>query len=86
MTWRHSLAPLRERNFRVSFGARFINMMGNAMASVALAFAVLGTTDDDPAALGYVWAAHTVPMVVLLLVGWGHRRPGSGSGVGARCC
>ena len=33
------------------------------MASVALAFAVLEIT-DDPAALGYVLAAHTVPMVV----------------------
>ncbi|WP_340540477.1 MFS transporter [Nocardioides sp. GXZ039] len=69
MTWRESLAPLRERNFRFYFGARFVNTLGNAMASVALAFAVLEVTDDDPAALGYVLAAHTIPMVVLLL--WG---------------
>ena len=44
-------------------------MMGNAMASVALAFAVLKITDDDPAALGLVLAAHSIPMVLLLL--WG---------------
>ena len=69
MTWRDSLAPLRERNFRFYFASRFVNTMGNAMASVALAFAVLEVTDDDPAALGLVLAAHTVPMVVLLL--WG---------------
>lgn len=43
-------------------------MTGIFMASVALAFAVLGIS-DDPAALGYVLAAHTVPMVVFLLCG-----------------
>jgi MFS family permease len=64
-----SLAPLRERNFRFYYASRVVNMLGNAMASVALAFAVLEISDDDPAALGYVLAAHTVPMVVLLL--WG---------------
>ncbi len=69
MTWAESLAPLRERNFRFYYASRVVNMLGNAMASVALAFAVLQITDDDPAALGYVLAAHTVPMVVLLL--WG---------------
>ncbi|CAN5707687.1 MFS transporter [soil metagenome] len=69
MTWAESLAPLRERNFRFYYGSRVVNMMGNAMASVALAFAVLKITDDDPAALGFVLAAHSIPMVVLLL--WG---------------
>jgi MFS family permease len=69
MTWRESLAPLRQRNFRFYFAARFANTAGNAMASVALAFAVLEVTDDDPAALGFVLAAHSIPMVVLLL--WG---------------
>lgn len=68
MTWAHSLAPLRERNFRFYFASRTINMLGTMMASVALAFAVLEIT-DDPAALGQVLAAHTVPMVALLL--WG---------------
>lgn len=69
MTWAESLAPLRERNFRFYYASRFVNMMGNAMASVALAFAVLKITDDDPAALGFVLAAHSIPMVLLLL--WG---------------
>jgi len=63
-----SFRPLRHRNFRLYFASRTVNMLGNAMASVALAFAVLEIT-DDAAALGYVLAAHTVPMVVLLL--WG---------------
>ena len=69
MTWSASLAPLREPNFRYYFLSRLVNMIGNAMASLALAFAVLQVTDDDPAAVGYVLAAHTVPMVLLLL--WG---------------
>lgn len=69
MTWADSLAPLRERNFRFYFGSRFVNLLGSSMASVALAFAVLEVTDDDARALGYVLAAHSVPMVVLLL--WG---------------
>jgi MFS family permease len=38
------------------------------MANIALAFAVLDI-EDSPAALGQVLAAHTIPMVVLLL--WG---------------
>ena len=68
MTWRESLAPLRERNFRFYFAARSINLFGTMMSHVALAFAVLEIT-DDPAALGQVLAAHTIPMVLLLL--WG---------------
>lgn len=69
MTWRDSFGPLRERNFRWYFASRTVNTLGTTMASVALAFAVLHVTDDDPAALGKVLAAHTVPMIVLLL--WG---------------
>ncbi len=68
MTWRDSVQPLRERNFRWYFASRFVNTLGNMMASVALAFAVLEIT-DSPTALGQVLAAHTIPMVVFLL--WG---------------
>ncbi len=67
-TWGDAVAPLRERNFRFYFAARTANLLGSMMASIALAFAVLEIT-DDPAALGQVLAAHTIPMVVLLL--WG---------------
>lgn len=68
LTTRASLAPLRSRDFRFYYASTVVNLVGTSMASVALAFAVLAIT-DDPAALGYVLAAHTVPMVVLLL--WG---------------
>ena len=68
MKWKDSVAPLRERNFRWYFASRFVNTLGNMMASVALAFAVLEIT-DSATVLGWVLAAHTVPMVVFLL--WG---------------
>jgi MFS family permease len=66
--WTDSVAPLRERNFRWYFGSRFVNTLGNMMAGVALAFAVLEIT-DSATALGQVLAAATIPTVVFLL--WG---------------
>lgn len=45
-----------------------MNLVGNMMAPVALAFAVLDTT-GSPLALGVVLAARTVPLLVLLLAG-----------------
>jgi len=68
VTWKDSAAPLRERNFRWYFASRFVNTLGNMMAGVALAFAVLEIS-DSATALGWVLAAHTAPMVVFLL--WG---------------
>ena len=68
MSWQSSLSPLRERNFRWYFFSRFVNTLGNTMAGVALAFAVLNIT-DSATALGQVLAARTIPMVLFLL--WG---------------
>lgn len=68
MTWRDSLAPLREHNFRWYAVARLVNLVGSTMGSVALAFAVLEVS-GSPTALGTVLAAHSVPMLVFLLVG-----------------
>lgn len=68
MTWKDSVAPLRERNFAWYYGSRFVNTLGGMMANIALAFAVLDIT-DSPAALGQVLAAHTIPMVLFLLFG-----------------
>ncbi|SEC81936.1 Predicted arabinose efflux permease, MFS family [Nocardioides exalbidus] len=68
MTWADAIAPLRNRNFAWYFASRFVNTLGNMMASIALAFAVLDIT-DSPTALGQVLAAHTIPMVALLLYG-----------------
>lgn len=67
-SWADALQPLRERNFAWYFGSRFVNTLGNMMANIALTFAVLDIT-DSAAALGQVLAAHTIPMILLLL--WG---------------
>jgi len=66
VTWAAAVAPLRNRNFAWYFASRVVNTFGNMMAAVALAFAVLDIT-DSPTALGQVLAAHTIPMVALLL-------------------
>ena len=68
MSWSGSFAPLREQNFRWYFLSRAVNLAGGTMASVALAFAVLEVS-HSPSALGSVLAAHSIPMVVFLLVG-----------------
>lgn len=68
MTWAAAISPLRNRNFAWYFASRFVNTLGNMMASIALAFAVLDIT-DSPTALGQVLAAHTIPMIALLLYG-----------------
>ncbi|GAB2877498.1 MFS transporter [Nocardioides pacificus] len=68
MTLGRTTAPLGEANFRRYVAARAVNLAGTTMAPVALAFAVLAT-DDSPSALGVVLAAHSIPLVALLLVG-----------------
>jgi MFS family permease len=70
------LGPLAEREFRLLFLGRVVSMLGNAIAPVALAFAVLeltGSTSD----LGFVLAARSVPQVLFLLFGgvWADRLP-----------
>jgi MFS family permease len=68
VTWANAIQPLRQRNFAWYFTSRFVNTLGNMMANIALTFAVLDIT-DSAAALGQVLAAHTIPMILLLL--WG---------------
>lgn len=68
MTWRTSLAPLRNRNFAWYYGARFTDTLGTMMAGIALTFAVLDLT-GSATALGQVLAAHTIPLVTFLLFG-----------------
>ena len=63
-----SLAPLGERNFAWYFSSRLVNTLGAMMANIALTFAVLDI-DRRAIAIGLVLAAHTIPMILLLL--WG---------------
>jgi MFS family permease len=66
--WGSSTAPLREREFRLLFAGRTVSLVGNAIAPVALAFAVLDLTGSKTD-LGLILAAREVPLIVFLLVG-----------------
>lgn len=68
MSLRDDLGVLRDRNFGWFFWSRLVNTSGGAMATVALAFAVL-EIDDSASALGQVVAARSIPLVVFLLLG-----------------
>jgi len=61
-------AVLREPAFRRFYAGYSTSLLGTAMASVALAFAVLGS-GGTPVDLGYVFAAGIVPQVLLLVTG-----------------
>jgi predicted MFS family arabinose efflux permease len=64
---------LRERNVRLLFGSGAVDALGNGMANVALAFAVLQI--GGAADLGYTFLAREIPMIVFLLLGgvWADR-------------
>ncbi len=62
------LGPLRERNFRVFYAGYATSLLGSAMSSIALTFAVLGD-GGDAADLGFVFAADVVPQVLVMIGG-----------------
>jgi len=68
VTWRESLQPLGRPAFRAFLVGRSVNLLGNSMAPVAVAFAVLHV-GGSAADLGLVLAARSVPLVVLTLYG-----------------
>ncbi|GAA3743554.1 MFS transporter [Plantactinospora mayteni] len=67
-TWDSALAPLRHRPFRYLAIGRAATMLGNAVAPIALAFAVLDLT-DSVRDLGLVVGARSLTHVVFLLFG-----------------
>jgi MFS family permease len=71
-----SLQPLLERDFRLLFLGRATATFGNAIAPVALVFAVLDITGSKTD-IGLVLAARSLPQVLFLLVGgiWADRLP-----------
>jgi hypothetical protein len=46
VTWRQDLAVLRHRDVRTFVSARFISLLGSAIAPIALVFAVLDVSDQ----------------------------------------
>jgi MFS family permease len=63
-----SLDVLRRREFRLLFAGQAVSILGDRMAAVALAFAVLGI-GGSPADVGLVLAAKVFPSAVTALVG-----------------
>ena len=70
------VAALGEPRFKLLFAGRAISDFGDKLVPVALAFAVL-ELESSASALGLVFAARMIPMVVLVLVGgvWADRLP-----------
>ena len=68
MTLSESLSPMRTAPFRWFFAGRAASLLGNAMAPIALAFAVLDLT-GKASDLGVVLAARSIPMAGLMLLG-----------------
>jgi MFS family permease len=73
---RDSTAALQERDFRMFWLGQSGSAVGDALVGVALAFAVLELT-HSATALGLVFAAFSIPRVVLILAGgvWADRLP-----------
>ncbi|GIF99879.1 MFS transporter [Catellatospora citrea] len=67
-TFRDSLAPLRHAPFRHLVTGRVVSLLGNAVAPIALAFAVLDLT-RSPIALGLVVGARSLTNVLFVLFG-----------------
>src|SRR5919106_4390251 len=73
---RNSTEALAERDFRLLWIGQTGSAVGDALVGVALAFAVL-EVGGSAADLGLVFAAFSVPRVVLTLAGgvWSDRLP-----------
>jgi MFS family permease len=67
MNLRRALGPLSEPSFARYFTSLLITQAGTYASAIALSFAVL--TISTPTALGFIFLAREVPIVVLLLVG-----------------
>ncbi|WP_035275865.1 MFS transporter, partial [Actinoalloteichus caeruleus] len=68
MTSNSALAPLSYRPFRNYFTGRSVLLLGEAIAPVALTFAVLDLTGST-ADVGLVLAGRSIPLLLFLLVG-----------------
>jgi len=66
---RERLGALHERDFRLLFGATIVTTFGDAVATIALTFAVLRTLHGSATQLGIVLAVRLVASSVVLLAG-----------------
>src|SRR5688572_29419384 len=63
-----TFAPLRSPAFRLLFAGRVVSMLGNAIAPIAVAFAVLDIS-GSATEVGLMLAARSIPQVLLQLFG-----------------
>jgi MFS family permease len=77
VAWTDRFGALRERQFRLLWLGQATSTLGDGLVPVALAFAVIQTLNGSATALGIIFAAHTVPVVLFVLVGgvWADRLP-----------
>jgi MFS family permease len=77
VAWTDTFGALRERQFRLLWLGQATSTLGDGLVPVALAFAVIGTLNRSATALGIVFAAHILPVVLFVLVGgvWADRLP-----------
>jgi MFS family permease len=68
VTWARKLRVLEEPSYRRLWIGRTTSLVGDGIAPVALAFAVLGLT-GSATDLGIVFAAHSIVLIALVLVG-----------------
>ncbi|MEV0391909.1 MFS transporter [Polymorphospora rubra] len=68
MDWSRTFAPLRNRAFRYLVAGRTVSVLGNAVAPIALAFAVLDLT-GSARDLGLVVGVRSLANVLFLLIG-----------------
>jgi MFS family permease len=67
-TLRTGLAPLQHKQLRIMISARLASALGNSIAPIALAFAVLDLTGST-LYLGEILAARTIPLLLFVLFG-----------------
>jgi MFS family permease len=77
MELRGRLGALAERNFRLVFSSVTISALGDGVTTVALAFAVLKISNNDPTALGLVLAARQASSAAITVAAgvWADRLP-----------
>jgi Major Facilitator Superfamily len=63
-----AIAPLREREFRLLFAGQTVSLIGDNLAPIALAFAIL-EEDGSATDVGVVYASNIVARLAFILVG-----------------
>ncbi|MEP7224820.1 MAG: MFS transporter [Actinomycetota bacterium] len=69
LPFRERLGPLVERDYRLFFSATTVTTLGDSVSGIALVFAVLHLTHNNPVDVGIVLGVRTVANTLMVLVG-----------------